>query len=341
MNCNSLRKKSSDITVEVVLCTYNGARFVYEQLCSISNQTHIVNKISIYDDGSTDSTLKEIERFVVSFQESQKLLINTHINRVNLGYAKNFSQAIENSTEDIIFLCDQDDIWVPNKVECLLSLIIKENVDMVFSDGILVDENGNSISSRSVLDSYELDKDKILSFYQNSFEYLMKRNYVNGAAAAIKREVAQSALPLPCDMPHDYWLALWCACHNGISATPETLYRYRQHENNVIGIGSRSLVRQYLNYWRYSDKPREREKMIWDAVVREMQTLGNKKCIVLAKRKMEGLNKVIPDDRASFKRLYEIIKSIVKGEYRCYSPRHSVLRDLSSFLKHLLGVNKQ
>lgn len=338
MNSSSLRKKSSDITVEVVLCTYNGARFVYEQLCSISDQTHPINKISIYDDGSSDSTLKEVERYICSLPESRKTLIKININRENLGYAKNFCQAVDNSTEDIIFLCDQDDIWMPNKVECLLSLITKDNVDMVFSDGILVDENGIAMGSRTVLDSYELDKDKIASFYQNSFEYLMKRNYVNGAAAAIKRDVAQSALPLPCDMPHDYWLALWCACHNGISATPETLYRYRQHENNVIGIGSRSLYRQYLNYWRYSDKPREREKMIWNAVVHKMQTLDNNKCIVLAKRKMEWLNKVIPDDRASFNRLYEIIKSIINGEYRCYSPRKSVLRDLSSFLKHLLGV---
>src|SRR5437016_6272989 len=119
-------------TVEVLVCTYNGARFVIEQLQSILNQTAVVNKIAIYDDQSSDDTVPLIRRFVAGLPSKQPSLFTITVNTSNLGYARNFIKAISQSTEDILFLSDQDDVWEERKVETLLRLLHEHNPDMVF-----------------------------------------------------------------------------------------------------------------------------------------------------------------------------------------------------------------
>src|SRR6266478_3278723 len=130
-----------DLSTEVLLCTYNGAPFVVEQLHSVLRQTTRVTKISIYDDRSSDDTVTRIHEFVNQLPPDDQQLFAVQVNPSNLGYARNFINAIEHATQDILFLCDQDDVWEPQKVENLLELFQESAPDMVFSDGALIDES--------------------------------------------------------------------------------------------------------------------------------------------------------------------------------------------------------
>ena len=326
--------RAHGLSTEVLLCTYNGAPFIVEQLESVLRQTTRVTKISIYDDRSSDGTVVRIHEFVNQLSPHDQQLFEIQVNSSTLGYARNFINAIEHATQDILFLCDQDDVWEPQKVEDLLKLLLDSPSDMVFSDGVLIDESGREFDRMTVLQSYGLTTNEhvVDYFREHAFELLMKRNYVNGAAAAIRRASAHSALPLPCDMPHDYWLAIWCSLHGGVVATPRVLYRYRQHRHNVIGIGSSNPIYEWLGIWRHPNAPRERELRIWRAVTNRIEKLPCSKQIDGARRKLEWLTRVVSRDK-SFTRAWEIVKSALNGTYRQYSGRASLLRDLVSLIK--------
>ncbi len=320
-------------TSEAIICTYNGAAFVREQLRSVLAQTRRLDRISIYDDQSSDDTVSCIRDFVSGLPADERRLFTIHVNATNLGYARNFVNGIAGATEDVLFLCDQDDVWETHKAETLLNLLDEHATDMAFSDGSLIEDSGETIDATSVLESYGLSSRQIHQFRDCSFELLLRRNYINGAAAAVRRTTAQQALPLPCDMPHDYWLAIWCALHNGIAATPERLYRYRLHDRNVIGLGSSNLLYQWLGIWRQPNAPRERELLIWKAVTERIAALPCSRQVDAARRKVAWLSRVVPQEKKSFVRTYEILKSALNGSYRDYSGAYSFLRDVVSLIR--------
>jgi hypothetical protein len=204
---------------------------------------------------------------------------------------------------------------------------------MVFSDGRIIDANGRRRGRSTVLESYGLGEYQIRGFRECSFKLLLKRNYINGAAAAVRRTAALRALPLPCDMPHDYWLAIWCALHDGIVGTPEPLYRYRSHGRNVIGLGSSHPLYRWLGIWNHPTAPRERELRIWRAVTSRIAAFSRATEIAAARDKLAWLSNVVPQDRNSFKRGFEILKSAASGKYRIYSGGDSLFRDLVSLIR--------
>lgn len=321
-----------NISTEVIICTYNGSSFIIEQLKSILEQSHKVSKISIYDDQSTDATVALINTYISGFFKNSRTLISIQTNEVNLGYAVNFCNGILKATEDVLFLCDQDDIWEVDKVKIILNTFSNNSVDLVFSDGILINSIGDPISKYTVLESYGLSKKNILFFAKNNFSFLAKRNCINGAALAITRTAAHHALPLPCNMPHDYWLGIWCSLNNRVIAIPQPLYKYRQHKNNVIGIDSQGYFRKLRNIWRYCDSPREREKNIWAAITERIAHFADKEQLNYAHDKLNWLTNVI-STKYTWKRIFYIITSIMNGDYRKFSPDGSALRDVFSVIK--------
>lgn len=231
------------MTVSIALCTYNGARFITEQLESICNQTVQPNEIVICDDLSTDETLSCIEEVKNSYPAIDwKIRRNT----ANLGYVKNFEQAVSLTTGDIIFLSDQDDVWLPEKVEKLVDYLKKEKEkELVFS---------NSLISSSTLQSYnqtmfertEFTLQRMTSFKNGgSFKLLLSHFFVTGATVAFKSSLKKWILPFA-DVErhiHDGWMAIVAGAMDKIGFVNESLVLYRQHEGQTMGyIGLDKMV---------------------------------------------------------------------------------------------------
>jgi glycosyltransferase involved in cell wall biosynthesis len=316
--------------IEVILCTFNGESFIGEQLESILCQTKRVDMVSVYDDGSVDDTVTIVESYRELF-ECEGIAYNVKFNSKNLGYALNFAQGVEKSQCEFLFFCDQDDIWETNKVAVQSKALCASAVDMVFSDGMLVNKSGDVIDARGVLDIYGLPVGGLVSFNKEPIKYFARRNYVNGCASAVRRSALLKAGYPPLGMPHDYWYAIWCALHGGVIVIPDKLYKYRQHDSNVIGIGGGHIIFQLLSIFRAPRGPRLREQKILISVLEGLRFTENPDVFVL-KDKYEWMCSIL-DEKNKFRRFYNICCSLLRGKYHSYGQPYSLIRDLVSCLR--------
>ena len=316
-------------TIEVVVCTFNGERFIGEQIRSVLAQTRLVNLISVYDDASLDATLGVVELCTIEAAALGVQLCATR-NERNLGYIQNFSNGLARSTCDIILLCDQDDVWESNKVERLVCAMTQHGCAMVFSDGTLIDANGIRINAPTVLQSYGLNATSASHFSAVAWSRLLCRNYVNGAAMAVRRQAALSALPIPSDFPHDYWLALCLAEEGGIVCLPEALYRYRQHGDNIIGVGRSKLRHQLISIWRNPLAPRCID-LIRTKILLERVLVGAGQSALL-EQKYAWLVSVV-DESNRLRRVLNIVNSWLRGHYSQFGTPYALLRDFVGVIR--------
>ena len=128
-------------TVSIALCTYNGERFLDAQLTSLAEQSHRPDEVVICDDDSSDGTLGIIQ----AFADTAPFKVRVFRNSQNLGYVKNFEKAVSLCQGDVIFMCDQDDVWHPEKIEiCLGVLDAEQTVGLVLHDFNWIDAVGRS-----------------------------------------------------------------------------------------------------------------------------------------------------------------------------------------------------
>ena len=230
---------ASGVKVAVVVCTYNGERFLAEQLQSILDQTHPPDNIIVSDDGSSDSTLDIVAEFSSRDSGAKKPQWTVQSRRKPLGVAGNFASALTKARGEFVALADQDDVWEPNRVEKGLSRF-RDGVLLVHSDATLVDEVGQHIGSlMSALRLTSGERRSLLS--GNALDALLRRNLVTGATTMIRTSLLQQALPIPEGWVHDEWLALVAAVQGGVVFSEESLIRYRQHGGNEIGAAKTNL----------------------------------------------------------------------------------------------------
>ncbi|MBC7795807.1 MAG: glycosyltransferase family 2 protein, partial [Pyrinomonadaceae bacterium] len=192
-------------TTSIALCTYNGAKFLDEQLESIARQTRLPDELVICDDCSTDETAQIVKRFA----ETGVFPVRFCVNEKNLGSTKNFEKAIELCAGEIIFLCDQDDFWEPTKIEKIVAEFEQDGqIGLVFSDAEIVDENLRKLNIK--LSDLTFTPEIRRTIETKSFlQILLLRNYITGATLAFKSEFRREFLPLPIDSPemiHDAWI---------------------------------------------------------------------------------------------------------------------------------------
>ncbi|ACT91585.1 glycosyltransferase family 2 protein [Dyadobacter fermentans] len=207
--------------ISIALCTYNGSAFLREQLDSILAQRYAHWELVVVDDGSTDPTRAILEEYAGSDAR-----ISLHYNRQNLGYNKNFEKALGLCQSDLIAICDQDDIWHPEKLEKQVQLI--GNHTLVYHDSEFVNAEGRSMNRRI--------SDKLNFYRGNAPEVFLFLNCVSGHSILLKKEVLQKSLPFPGNFHYDQWLAFNAACLGSIDFVPETLVKYRQHATNNTDI---------------------------------------------------------------------------------------------------------
>lgn len=228
--------------VSVVLATYNGMRFLREQMDSILAQSYSNIEIIISDDRSTDSTVEILKAYQ---EENKSKKINIYTNKKNVGYSKNFEKAVSHCSGDYIAFCDQDDIWEPNKLSVQFHALYEANALAVFSDAFLVDEYGKDLDVSlwsAVLGRRPPEKIDYRAFYLT--------NCVTGCTLMIHRQLLESALPFPEDVPHDWWLAYHAAFYEKLILIDEKLVHYRQHAGNVYGVGSKIQKKRWRYYLR-------------------------------------------------------------------------------------------
>ena len=230
--------------VSIAMATYNGERYLHEQLESIYNQTYTNIEVVVCDDCSTDSTIDILEEY------KNKKGLQYFQNNTNLGFVKNFEKAISLCKGEYIALADQDDIWNPNKLEQLL-VIIGDNL-LIHSDCKLINDDSEVISN-----SWRGD----IKSHTSSVDFFFS-NVVTGCTVLFKRDLLQKALPFPEGLLyHDWWLGICAAEVNRIVYTKETLVGYRQHITQDTGVYKESnlldvLLLNTLKRLRKKDYPK-------------------------------------------------------------------------------------
>lgn len=199
--------------ISVVLCTYNGEKYLQQQIDSLLQQTYPNFEIIIADDCSIDGTRKILERW----KDDPRFSI--HFNETNLGYTKNFQKVASLATGEFVSFCDQDDIWMPHKLQRLYETI--NGYSLVFSDSILIDDEGNDMGLKLS------DIRGLQSIFD--IKTLVFMNIVSGHTMLVRKEILQKALPIPANRYHDWWIALVGASAQGAFFLNEPLTYYRQH----------------------------------------------------------------------------------------------------------------
>lgn len=228
--------------ISVALCTYNGARFLPEQLESILQQSRLPDEIIVGDDCSTDATVSILENFAVS----APFPVFININEKNLGSTKNFERAIMRCSGDLIFLCDQDDVWLWHKIEKSAAILeTSPEVGFVFTDAELVDEDLQSLGVNLWQAAFTPDEQG-KARAGKMFEVLLRRNVVTGATLAFRAKFRESFTPIPTHLPnviHDGWIALVITAQVESRFINEPTMKYRIHAGQQLGIDWRNKSR--------------------------------------------------------------------------------------------------
>ena len=255
--------KKNSLIISVAMCTYNGSKYLQEQLYSIAKQIRLPDELVVCDDGSTDSTFQMLEEF----KKRASFPVRIYRNKIRLGATKNYEKAITLCEGNIIALCDQDDVWLPHKIE-KLEHIFKSNPDAgyVFSDAIVVDEK--LFPFRYTLWKYVLfTEGQRKNFKQgHQIEVLINHNVVTGAAMAFQKELRNWILPIPEKWVHDEWIALLASAGGAKGIfMEESFIKYRIHSKQLIGVDVEgdSLIEQFKkSYNTKSDHYRVKEERI-------------------------------------------------------------------------------
>ena len=207
--------------ISVCIATYNGERYIKEQIVSILSQIKKSDEIIISDDGSTDNTLKVIQSIGAPN-------IKLYHNVKEHGYTPNFENALKLAKGDYVFLANQDDIWAPEKVSVMMSYL--QRYDMVISDADIINAEGQKIS-----DSYFKERGSKAGFWNN----LVRFSFL-GCSMAFRKEILKRALPFPPNhtlCTHDNWLGIVAMSYYRTIVINDKLFHYRRHTTNTSAGG--------------------------------------------------------------------------------------------------------
>lgn len=242
-------------SIDVVLATYNGSRYLKEQIVSILNQSPAVH-LYIRDDLSNDDTSLILQDYQKAFPDRITVLKSES----RLGIKGNFSRLLEETTSDYVLFADQDDLWLPGKVELTLKRMRKleekegkEKPLLVHTDLIVTDEGLKTLHPSFWRYTHLIPKKA------KTFNRLIVQNVITGCTMMLNRPLIQLVLPIPSEaLMHDWWCGLAASAFGSIGEVEEATILYRQHQNNTLGAkrfgslkhlyeGFKKLVRKDLS----------------------------------------------------------------------------------------------
>jgi len=207
--------------ISVCVATYNGEKYIKEQIDSILCQLNLGDELIISDDMSSDRTVEIIN----SYNDNR---IKLFYHEVDHGFVKNFENALNNASGDVIFLSDQDDIWMNDKVENILRAL--EIYDFVVSDCVTINEK------REIIDESRFKEYNI----KTGFWRLMLKTRYLGCCMAFRKDVLNAVLPFPRNaylVEHDLWIATVAECYFKVGLIKRPLIQYRRHGENASSGG--------------------------------------------------------------------------------------------------------
>lgn len=233
--------------VSVVMCTYNGAPYLIEQLDSIAAQSAPPDEVIVVDDASTDET----PALLRDYAARSPLRIRLHVNSVNLGYRKNFAQAMSLASGDLLFLCDQDDTWHPDKIRVFReAFAAAPSAALAYGDSNLVDSALAPLGTTlwQLLGVSSAERAQLAG--DAGFEIAVRRgNFFCGCSMAMTRDFRDLALPFPETVPHDLWLGNLASALGGLVLVDTPLLNYRQHAAQTSGDKTPTLGTR-VRRWR-------------------------------------------------------------------------------------------
>ena len=205
--------------VSVVMCVYNGERFIQKQIESILSQTYKEFELLILDDCSTDSSVEIINNYIKVDQRIRLIQ-----NPKNLGFNKNFEKGFRLSNGKLIAISDQDDIWLPEKISRLVDCI--DDHILIYSNSSRIDEKDNMLSGNLDWNIHHVNNPGYKSF--------IDANFITGHTCLFKKELLNYILPFPQNLFfYDWWLGFTAAYVGRVKYLDEALTKYRIHSRSV------------------------------------------------------------------------------------------------------------
>lgn len=233
---------STQAKIAVLLSTYNGEKFLAEQLDSLLAQSHRNFILVVRDDGSKDKTVSILEGYAQEHGDRIRLLPRDGENfGASGGFAFLIDYALKNKESlglesAYMMFCDQDDTWFADKLEKQLAAMLKAEENASVSTPILVHSDLEVVSEQNTVIAKSLIHYQGLEIERNRFPNLVISNLVTGCTALINESLAEKALPIPANaIMHDWWLALVATAFGQLVYLDVPLVHYRQHGNNTIG----------------------------------------------------------------------------------------------------------
>ena len=226
--------------ISVALCTYNGERFLPQQLASIQQQTRLPDEVVVCDDKSTDRTVEMIRAFAASVS----LPVRIFENERNLGFAANFERAIGLCEGNLIALSDQDDIWYPIRLErSEEEFTAHPQAGLVFSDGDIMDDQDQLVGMR-LWPNFGFVGEAQERLLAGDYTVLVKNRFVTGATVMFRSSLRESCLPIGLGWIHDEWIVAIAAAVAEVRPIESPLIRYRKHAAQQVGLSPKPSFRE-------------------------------------------------------------------------------------------------
>ena len=312
--------------ISIALCTYNGARYLFDQLVSIAVQTRPPDELVVCDDGSRDGTVEIVRRFA----ETVNFPVVLHVNEENMGSFQNFGKAIGLCSGDLIALSDQDDVWLPEKLAVIAAEFERRpELGLVFTDAEIVDSDlrptGECLLKR--IRMTDAERQSILG--GQGFYTLLKRNLVTGATMAFRAEWKSLVLPIEQKsyLAHDAWIALLISAVAPVLLLSNPLIRYRQHEDQIQGVRPRKRKAESVGFYETHLHQLERIRERLASVKPPPDGLVEKLARIDSQRGHLQARIELPHHLMA--RVARVARELCGGRYHRYSNGfHSAARDL-------------
>jgi glycosyltransferase involved in cell wall biosynthesis len=228
-----------NLGISIAMCTYNGSRFLREQLESIALQSRLPEELVICDDRSKDDSVAIVE----GFSRRVPFPVRIYVNETNLGSTRNFEKAISLCREPVVALCDQDDVWYPHKLQRIEQAFLDcDSRVAVFSDGDVIDDDSN-LTGTHLWECFLFSRVEQKRFADGeALNILVRHPVVTGAAMAFRRSFFSLLAPLPANDIHDQWMSFLLALCGPYGLISEPLMQYRIHRNQQVGVGVQTFM---------------------------------------------------------------------------------------------------